>query len=129
MNFVHKVEKFTRLISRRKWGRNRHQKYGLAKWVSDADLLRAIVEETRGLARDATVVELGCGLGHVAAAFVGVAAKCVGVDYDINMLKRAVNKEKIQYIHSRIEEISDLSADVVLARNVMHYVAAHELFG
>ncbi|MBI2360075.1 MAG: class I SAM-dependent methyltransferase, partial [Deltaproteobacteria bacterium] len=101
----------------------------LAKWVSDADLLRAIVEETRGLAQGATVVELGCGLGHVAAAFVGVAAKCVGVDYDLNMLKRAVNKEKIHYIHSRIEEISDLSADVVLARNVMHYVAAHELFG
>ena len=114
--------------SRREWEGNRHEKYSLAKWVSDTDLLKAIVEASRGLADGGTVIDLGCGLGHVATAFLGTAAKCIGVDYDINMLNQALYRDKIQYIHSRIEDIQGLTAEVVLARNVIHYVPGEELF-
>lgn len=113
---------------RREWESNRHHTYRLAKWVSNAEMLQATVRETRGLAVQGTVVDLGCGLGHVAAAFLGVAARCIGVDSDRNMLNQALYPDKIQYIHSRIEEIEGLTADAVVARNVVHYVAEQELF-
>lgn len=77
-------------------------------------MLQAIVQETRGLAEVGTVVDLSCGLGQLAAAFAGIAVKCIGVDHDINTLKQALEQDKIQYIHSETEEICGLIAHVVL---------------
>ena len=114
---------------RREWDNNRHHKYPLAKWVSNAEMLQAVVQESRGLGVQGTVVDLGCGLGHVAAAFLSVASRCIGVDFDRNMLNQALSPDKIQYIHSRIEEIRGLTADAVVARNVMPYVPEHGVFG
>jgi SAM-dependent methyltransferase len=110
------------------WDRTRHRTYSNAAWVSDPELLAAILRETRGIAHDGTVVELGCGLGNLAAAFVPIASRCIGVDQDANMLRAATAQDRVQYVHSSIEGYSGTTADAVLARNVAHYVGVGKLF-
>lgn len=112
----------------RGWGANRHRKYARAQWVSDTDMLARMIDETRGLAEDGTVVELGCGLGTVIAAFADIAGQCIAVDHDENMLKQASRQDKVHYVHDRIQDFKCEPADVVVARNVIHYVGSEALF-
>lgn len=110
------------------WGRSRHRKYARAGWVSDSDMLSTIVAATGDHARGGVVIELGCGLGHVAAAFVPVAAHVVGVDHDENMLGQAKSHDVVEYVHSKVESFRHSPVDVVVARNVIHYIGGPVLF-
>jgi len=106
----------------RRWGVDRHQNYHLAKWVSDSDILEKVVLAAQGKEKNGVVVDLGCGLGHQLAAFAGTASHCIGIDSDAKMLERAIRNEKIRYVHSDVSAYSETGADVVVARNVLHYI-------
>lgn len=110
------------------WNPNRHRTYAQAGWVTDRGLLDAIVSQAKTWAAGGTVVELGCGFGHVAAAFSSVARRCIGVDHDAEMLRGALLPEQITYVHSSIDSFSHDPVDVVAVRNVLHYVRPDLLF-
>ncbi|MGH3119336.1 MAG: class I SAM-dependent methyltransferase, partial [Gaiellales bacterium] len=110
------------------WGTNRHRKYSRAGWVSEGDMLSAIVNAAGNRAAGGVVIELGCGLGHVAAAFADIAARVVAVDHDENMLSQAHARDHVEYVHSKVELFDHSPVDVVVARNVIHYIGGPLLF-
>lgn len=110
-----------------KWGKSRHKDYHKIKWVSDDNLIKRVVQAARDKEKNGVVVELGCGLGHQLMGFVKNANNCIGVDADDNMLERAKRDKKIEYIHSDVRQVSGISADVVVARNVLHYIPGNDV--
>lgn len=112
----------TKLPDSHKWGPTRHNSYHNVKWVSDTDILQKTVLAARGKNVGGIVVDFGCGIGNQLAAFAEKAFQCIGVDSDPNMLERAVRRENIRYVLSPVQEANNFTADVVVARNVLHYI-------
>lgn len=106
----------------RQWDHNRHRNYHKARWVSDASLIDKIIKVADGKERGGTVVDLGCGLGQLLAEFAKSGSLCIGVDSDKNMVEKAIRHENIQYVNMAVEDVKDIAADVVVARNVLHYI-------
>lgn len=106
----------------RKWDHQRHHNYHKLRWVSDLNLMEKIVKVSCGRERGGVVVDLGCGLGQQLAEFAKSASHCIGIDADENMIEKAIRRNNIQYVHMAVEKIKDVAADVVVARNVLHYI-------
>lgn len=109
------------------WSKERHKNYHRAKWVSDAQLIESVVNAARGLDRGGVVIDIGCGLGNLLEVFSRSASHCIGIDADEKMLERAIRKDNIEYKHCKAEEIDGFEADVVVARNVLHYIPGNSL--
>lgn len=109
------------------WTADRYQRYREAAWVADQGLMELIVRESRGAAKDGILVDLGCGMGHVLEAFSPVARECLGVDLDQNMLDSASQPPNVKYVCGDMRQLTEPICDVVIARNVLHYVAPHDV--
>ena len=112
----------TKLESSKKWGTDRHNNYHRAKWISDEGILQKIVVVAQVKSKNGTVVDFGCGQGNQLEAFARQGFQCIGIDSDPNMLERAIRHQNIKYILSPIQEVKGLTADIIVARNVLHYI-------
>ena len=114
-----------------KWDSEVYDKNSSSQYVSAMKLLGEAIKQCP-IAKDASVIDIGCGVGDIAAVLAGLLpkGKILGIDPSPENIELARNKHEASHLCFKLGKAQELDYsdeyDIALFTSVLHFIPAEQ---